>query len=71
MVLNMVSKAVLKLITMAQAFFFEKIIQENTKKADSQNLQIFKSEKSKNMESAKSLLQEISKILKMLEAKFA
>jgi len=45
--------------------------QENAKKADSQNLQIFKSEKSKNMESAKSLLQEISKILKMLEAKLA
>ena len=45
--------------------------QENAKKADSQNLQIFKSEKSKNMESAKSLLQEISEMLKMLEAKLA
>ena len=45
--------------------------QENAKKADPQNLQIFKSEKSKNMESAKSLLQEISEMLKMLEAKLA
>ena len=44
--------------------------QENAKKADSQNLQIFKSEKSKNMESAKSMVQEISEMLKKLEAKF-
>ena len=45
--------------------------QEDAKNADRQNLQIFKSEKSKNMESTKSVLQEISEILKKLEAKFA
>lgn len=44
--------------------------QKNAKKADSQNLQIFKSEKRKNMESAKSMAQEISEMLKKLEAKF-